>query len=65
MKPDPAIFEILFDRYQLEPQTCLFIDDMVANIQVAESLGMQGLQCKNSQDLVRDLQGILRGSYNL
>lgn len=59
MKPDPAIFQILFDRYQLSPAESVFIDDIAGNIQVAESLGMTGIQCQNSQQVVDDLQKLL------
>lgn len=59
MKPDPHIFEILLDRYQLKAENCLFIDDIAQNIQVAERLGMKGIQCHNSQQVIRDLTKIL------
>lgn len=39
-KPDKRIFEILFDRYQLKPQECLFIDDSDVNIATARELGV-------------------------
>lgn len=60
MKPDPAIFQILFDRYQLSPTQSVFIDDIAGNIQVAESLGMTGIQCQNSQQVIDDLQRLLK-----
>ena len=59
MKPDPAIFQILFARYQLSPAESVFIDDIAGNIQVAESLGMTGIQCQNSKQVIADLQKLL------
>ncbi len=38
IKPDPAIFRILFERYDLAPQDCIFIDDSAKNIETARSL---------------------------
>lgn len=40
IKPDPKIYEILLNRYRLNPEECLFIDDMEENILMAEKLGM-------------------------
>ncbi len=40
IKPDPKIYEILLGRYRLNPDECLFIDDMEENILTAEKLGM-------------------------
>lgn len=42
MKPDPLIFTTLCERYQLEPTTCLFIDDNADNCAGAEVAGMTG-----------------------
>lgn len=38
-KPDPQLFEILNDRYDLDPHTTAFIDDSPANIDTAAGLG--------------------------
>lgn len=42
MKPDERIYCILLDRYQLNAEDTLFIDDRLENIQAAEKLGIQG-----------------------
>lgn len=42
VKPDPAIFRILTERYALEPGETLFIDDREANVEAARSCGMEG-----------------------
>jgi len=39
-KPDPAIYKLLFDRYDLRPEECLFTDDRPVNIEAARKLGM-------------------------
>lgn len=41
MKPDPAIYLLLCERYGLDPATCLFIDDNLNNCRGAEEAGMQ------------------------
>ena len=52
MKPDPAIYRRLCDRFSLEPSECLFIDDLPRNIRGAESIGMQGY-CFQDGDAAR------------
>lgn len=41
MKPDPAIFRLLLDRYSLRAASSLFIDDSEENARAAASLGFQ------------------------
>ena len=41
IKPNPAIYEYILKAYNLNPEECLFIDDMEANIEAAERAGMK------------------------
>ncbi len=38
-KPDPKIFELMCERYNLSPSETLFIDDNINNINIANKLG--------------------------
>lgn len=40
-KPDKAIFECALERLQCKPEDCIFVDNSVKNLRVAEELGMQ------------------------
>jgi 2-haloacid dehalogenase len=40
IKPDPALYRVLFDRYGLDPRRTGFIDDSPANVATARELGM-------------------------
>ena len=42
-KPEPEIYKYLFDKYDLDPEECLFIDDKEININAAKELGMDGV----------------------
>lgn len=42
-KPEPEIYNILIDRYQVNPTECIFIDDNKDNITMAEELGIRGI----------------------
>lgn len=43
-KPDRRIYEILLDRYQLDSARSVFIDDVQANVEGAESAGICGIR---------------------
>lgn len=42
LKPDPAIYRRLFEKYDLLPEESFFIDDLAENIEGAKSCGMDG-----------------------
>lgn len=42
LKPEPEIFERLFERYSLRPEESFFIDDLEVNIEGARRCGMDG-----------------------
>lgn len=54
-KPDPAIFEHLLERFSLERETALFIDDSPGNLESARSVGMQALHFASVPQLRADL----------
>jgi 2-haloacid dehalogenase len=58
IKPDRRIFEILLDRYDLDPTRTLFVDDLPANVAAAARLGMVALSFTDAPSLRRDLVDI-------
>ena len=42
VKPEPRIYQILKERYELQGEECLFIDDRHENIEAAEREGIGG-----------------------
>jgi putative hydrolase of the HAD superfamily len=44
-KPDPAIYQLTCERLGVAPDRCLFIDDLLCNVEAADALGMQTIQC--------------------
>ena len=55
-KPDPRIYQALLDKYHLKAEECVFIDDNLANVQAAFSMGFAGIQMKDSVGtLIRSL----------
>ncbi len=54
-KPFTKIYEIILERYQLNAENCVFIDDNLENIEVARVIGMKAIQFKNNQQLTNEL----------
>lgn len=42
-KPNPAIYNLLCERYNLKPEECVFFDDRQENIDAATRVGMEGI----------------------
>lgn len=55
VKPNPAIFHLLLDRFGLEPETCIFIDDNAQNVAAARQLGMCGIVFEGAAKLRQQL----------
>lgn len=53
LKPDPAIYRVLFARYGLRAEECFFIDDAPLNIECARHLGMEGFCYHGEPDALR------------
>lgn len=61
VKPSIQIFEIAATRLGLEPESCVMIDDLSANIAGAELAGMQGIVFTSQQKLQLDIARLLGG----
>jgi epoxide hydrolase-like predicted phosphatase len=60
VKPDPAVYRYVVERFGLEAPSCLFVDDVEANVAAASSIGMQAVRYLSSRQLRHDLQ--MRGA---
>ncbi|HSJ85784.1 MAG TPA: HAD family phosphatase [Anaerolineales bacterium] len=56
VKPDPEIFEILLRRIGRPASECLFIDDALANIEAARTLGFATVHFQSPEQLENELQ---------
>ena len=48
IKPDPAIYELLESRYDLNPARTVFFDDLKTNIEAARQRGWHGVHFENA-----------------
>ena len=54
IKPDPRLYMILLNRYDLKPEECLFIDDVKANVEAGEALGIKGYHFDGNTAALRE-----------
>ena len=54
-KPDPAIYHILLERLNRQPQECVFIDDSLPNIAAAQHLNFQAIHFQSPAQLRSEL----------
>jgi FMN phosphatase YigB (HAD superfamily) len=55
LKPDPRIFRVFCERFDLEAKQCVFIDDSEANVLGAQKVGMTALLFTTPEQLRKDL----------
>jgi 2-haloacid dehalogenase len=61
-KPDPKIYQLVLERFNIDPQTAIFIDDSARNIAAAEAFGIPSIHFKSPAQLRATLAdlGVLR-----
>jgi putative hydrolase of the HAD superfamily len=55
LKPSARIFHRLIDTYSLVPEETVFIDDVQANVEGAEKVGMKGIQFTDAANCRQEL----------
>lgn len=56
VKPDPAIYRLLLETYDLSAEECVFLDDTPKNIEAAEALGIHGIVFENQTQARKELE---------
>lgn len=59
IKPEKEIYEILFEKYNLNPCECLFFDDREANIEGGKNAGMKTFLVKGEEGLKLKLDELI------
>jgi putative hydrolase of the HAD superfamily len=59
-KPDRRIYELALDRLQVQPAEAIFIDDVQANVEAAQAIGLTGIRFLDSDQTVNDIEQYLR-----
>ena len=58
IKPDPKIWQVLLERYNLKAEESVFIDDNPKNIEVAKSLGFATVHIIEEISLEKELKSL-------
>lgn len=62
VKPDPAIYRILLDKYDLKAEECVFADDRADNVEAAQQVGMQAIVFTTTEAYKEALEPLLAGN---
>jgi putative hydrolase of the HAD superfamily len=56
-KPDAEIYDLTLDRLgSPAPETCLFVDDIEANVEAARALGLAAVHYRNNDQAIREIR---------
>ena len=58
-KPEPEFYQVLIERYGLNPEECVFLDDSAKNIETARSLGFHTIHVTNHETASKVLSDLL------
>lgn len=58
LKPDAAIYKCLLERYALQVEESLFVDDNADNVVGARNVGMKAIQFTSAVELERELKDV-------
>ena len=56
IKPEPGIYQVLLNKYQLKPEECIFIDDRPQNCKGAEDQGIRTICFKDFKQATAELE---------
>jgi len=56
VKPDPKLYQVLLNRYNLKANESLFIDDNLKNIEIAREMGFHTIHFTENVDLEKEVR---------
>lgn len=59
IKPEPEIYQRLFDRFGLKPEECIFTDDRPENIEGGKRMGMNGIVFRDAKQYESELRQLI------
>lgn len=64
IKPQKEAFEAFFNKFSLNPEECIFIDDSIENVKASENAGMKAIQYNARFESTEILKEKLRLNIN-
>jgi putative hydrolase of the HAD superfamily len=55
-KPEPRIYEITLERLGLPAESCLFIDDILANVEGARAIGLNAVHFQDNEQAIAEIR---------
>jgi putative hydrolase of the HAD superfamily len=60
-KPDPRIYELTIARLSgVSAEECLFVDDVLANVEAAQAIGMSAVHFESNDQAIPEIRGRLQ-----
>lgn len=56
-KPNPRIYELMCEALEVDPNHCVYLDDLGINLKPARAMGMHTIKVLNEAQLLQDLKG--------
>jgi epoxide hydrolase-like predicted phosphatase len=57
VKPEPEIYRLCLEKLAVDPDTCIFLDDVLRNVEAARALGIHALHFRSPAEAVSALNG--------
>jgi putative hydrolase of the HAD superfamily len=54
-KPDPRIYQMMCEAFDIAPETCVYLDDLGINCKPAAALGMHAIKVTSGEQALHDL----------
>lgn len=58
LKPDPKIYAEALRRANAQANQCVFLDDVLVNVQAAQTLGIHGIQYQSAEQVMQELRDL-------
>ncbi|MEL6846400.1 MAG: HAD-IA family hydrolase, partial [Bacteroidota bacterium] len=55
-KPHAPFYELLLERYNINPETAIFIDDSARNVKASNEVGLPAIRFEGADKLRKDLK---------
>jgi epoxide hydrolase-like predicted phosphatase len=59
-KPEPLIYLLTADRLSVAPDACVFVDDLLQNVEGARAVGMEGIVHRSAEFTLPRLEALFR-----
>lgn len=59
VKPEPQIYHLALEKLGVNASETVFIDDVMANVEGAQKVGLHGIQFLNTDQVIRDVRALL------